>query len=81
MAILFTLKFFARNLPRVSQQRNIFSHFILMPSLNRDLMSNKPTHYLLLPYLTQNIYNYALWSKNLIQSQYFFQCSIALIRI
>ena len=49
MAILFTLRVFARNLLRESSRINIFifSFWCLTCDLNSGLTSNKPTHYLL----------------------------------
>ena len=49
MAILFTLRVFARNLLRRSRRRNIFifSYWCLTWGLNSGFTSNKPTHYLL----------------------------------
>ena len=49
MAILFTLRVFARNLLRGNRRRNIFriSFWCLAWDSNPGLSSNKPTHYLL----------------------------------
>ena len=49
IAILFTLRAFARNLMRGNRQRNTFciSFWCLAWNLNPGFSSNKPTHYLL----------------------------------
>ena len=50
MAILFTLRVFARNLLRRKSPKKYFSYFVLMSGLgdsNPGFSSNKPTHYLL----------------------------------
>ena len=52
MAILFTLKIFAKSLLRGSRQRNIFSYFVLLKK--SDLTSDKITHNL---YYANHIHN------------------------
>ena len=55
MAILFTLRVFARYLKYQSPKKYFFSHFILMPDLGYEsgFSSTKPAHYLL---ESQNMY-------------------------